>query len=84
MAATVMMDMHKLSEDQRISLIADHVHAHGRATFMVDGDSYDKGKADRYVAKIKARCPRIYEVERKLDHPVKRVTTVVIAMRIDS
>lgn len=79
-----MIDMHKISEDERISLLAQHCHAHGQTTFMVDGDSYDKGKADRYVSKLKAICPRIHEIERKIDHPVKRVTTVIVALRADA
>lgn len=79
----VMIDMHRVSEDERIKLIAAHVHTHGRATFMVDGDRYDKGKANRYLSKLKANCPRIYEVERKVNDPVKNVTTVVIALRAD-
>lgn len=80
----LMLDMYTLTEDQRIELIAQHVQAKGSAEFIVDGDKLEKGKADRYVRKLKAKCERIYEVERKKNTPVKNVTWVKVALRCDA
>jgi hypothetical protein len=56
----------------------------GRVEFMVDADNIEKGKADRYVRKLRARFPRLVEVGRRNNDPVPNVTTVVVMVRRDS
>jgi hypothetical protein len=51
---------------------------------MVDADNIEKGKADRYVRKLRARFPRLVEVGRRNNDPVPNVTTVVVMVRRDS
>lgn len=77
---TLMLDMHKLSEDERIEVIGSRVMDLGEAVFMVDADEIDPGKADRYMRKLIEKFPRIYEVSRE-SGPVHNVTTIKAAVR---
>ena len=55
------LDLHAIEEDKRIDLIGHRVVVHkDRVGFFVDDDA----KADRYVAKLKAKFPSISVVER--------------------
>lgn len=78
------IDAHKVSEDERIRLIGNVAMTRGRAEFCVDGDTREKGKADRYMRKIRERFPRLREAQRTENSPVKHVTTVVVEVIKDS
>jgi len=71
------LDMHRVSEDERIDIIGNRcLLAMGQEVkFAVDDDSNEPGKADRYVAKLKARFPSLVEVRRK---PFTQGTTIVV------
>jgi hypothetical protein len=78
---TAMIDMYKQSEDDRIQTIIAHAYAQGgKIAFMVDADTIERGKADRYVQKIRALCPPLREVSRREHHPVPNVVTVFMQM----
>lgn len=73
---SVMADMFKLSEDERIDMIVQTALRDGHVVFMVDSDAIEKGKADRYVQKIQAKYPGIVEVCRCENYPVAGVVSV--------
>jgi hypothetical protein len=55
------VDLHSLTEDQRIDMIGELVMKHNQSSaFVVE----DKEKADRYMTKLKAKYPGIVELLR--------------------
>lgn len=78
---TVMLDMYKQSEDDRIQTIVAHAYAQGgQIAFMVDADTVEPGKASRYVEKIRKLCPALQEISRREHHPVPNCVTVFMRM----
>ena len=72
---TQFVDLHNLSEDARIEMIGHRAVDHKeRVAFVVEDDE----KADRYVAKLKAKFPSVSVVER-FAGPVPGVITVKVA-----
>lgn len=78
-----MVDMYKLSEEDRIGLIGKMTMHNGHATFMVDHDDIERGKADRYIRKLRERFPRIREKSREEHKPVKNATTIDVVLTDD-
>jgi hypothetical protein len=78
-----MVDMYKLSEEDRIGLIGKMAMHNGHATFTVDHDDVEKGKADRYARKLRERFPRLREKSREEHAPVKNCTTVHVVLTDD-
>lgn len=70
-----LIDLYRLSEDERIDMIGKIAMSGKIIGVMVDGDKVDPGKADRYVSKVRAKFPNVREVER-FAGPVKNVTTI--------
>jgi len=61
MKKPVYVDLHTLTEDQRIDMIGHAAMDHNKAiAFVVE----DKHKANRYVAKLKDKFPGIVELMR--------------------
>lgn len=60
------LDMHRMSEHERIDTIGNRcLLSIGREVkFAIDDDANEPGKADRYIAKLRARFPSIVEVRR--------------------
>jgi len=56
MKKPVFADLADLEEDKRIEIIAAAVRSGKKVAFVTDSDP---GKADRYIAKLKAKCPEI-------------------------
>lgn len=75
----ILVDLYRLSEDERIEWIGEKTMRDGTAVFAVDHDRIEKGKADRYMRKLRECFPRIREVRREEDTPVYNVTTVYVA-----
>lgn len=75
----VLVDLYRLSEDERIEWIGEKTMRDSTAVFCVDHDRVEKGKADRYMRKLRERFPRVREVRREEDTPVHNVTTVHVA-----
>jgi hypothetical protein len=71
------LDAHSMSENERIDLIGNRcLLSMGREfKFLVDDDTEEPGKADRYVAKLKQRFPSIVEVRRG---PFTKGATIVV------
>lgn len=74
------INMCRAEEDERIEIIGQVAMRERCAEFMVDGDAIEKGKADRYVRKLRERFPRLVETERYEDTPVPNVTTVRVVV----
>lgn len=74
-------DLFHLSEDERVVAIAEEaIRNHGKIVgFLVDGDNYDRGKADRYIKKLNEKYPQITILD-KSPGPVK--DTVLIRVSI--
>lgn len=73
-----MIDMHRLTEQQRVELIGDMALRDGVVQFTVDHDRVEQGKADHYVSKLRERFPTLREALRVQDCPINNMTTVSI------
>lgn len=68
-----LVDLHKLTEDQRIDHIGHVVTAHGKTVAIcVDATP---GKAERYVRKLKRKFPGVTLID-TTDGPTKGVVTI--------
>lgn len=67
------VDLHRLTEDQRIEHIAHTVVEHGKTVGVCVDDV--PGKADRYVRKMKERHPTVALLDR-FNGPVAGVVTL--------
>ena len=67
-------DLHDLSEDDRIKLIAETVLSAGMVTgFLVENDK----KADRYIEKLRKRFPGV-DILGKMRGPTKGIILVKV------
>lgn len=67
------VDMHRLSEDQRIEMIGHTVTEHGKTVGVCVDD--EPGKPERYVRKMQRRFPTVVLLDR-IKGPVKGVVTL--------
>lgn len=68
-------DLGDMEEDRRIAIIGDAVMRLGKtAAFIMDADA---GKADRYIAKLKAKFPSIVVLAR-FNGPVPGTVSVKV------
>ncbi len=67
------IDLHKLSEDERIEMIGHRVIEHNQTIgFIVEDDK----KADRYIRKLEKRFPNKFDM-RKVEVPEGFCTVLV-------
>jgi hypothetical protein len=73
------LDLHKLSENDRIEQIGKAAMSAGNpvVAFVVDSDAHFPGKADRYINKLLFRFPEVRVVGR-FDGPTAGVVTVKV------
>lgn len=74
MSPRAMVDLFKVSEDERITIIADMVLTGERIAILLEDEKLAPGKIQRYIGKIRALVPGV-----KVDivaGPVANVSTV--------
>lgn len=77
MSKTPMVDLHNLSEDDRIDVIGKIVEQDKTVAIMVDDEP---GKPQRYISKVIERYPNVMVLDR-VAGPVKGVTTIKFGKR---
>lgn len=69
-------DLHRISERQRIAMIAKAVSLGQSVAFMVDKDG---SKGDRYISKLREINSNV-TVEKRFDGPVVGVETIKVVL----
>lgn len=62
--SAAIVDLNKLTEDERIHIIGTAATSGKRVGVLLESAALDRGKIERYVAKIKAAFPQVGVVER--------------------
>lgn len=75
------VDLHSMTEEQRIRLMAHRVMKHGEVIgFLVELDADGKGtKGDRYIAKLSERYPTL-QVMSRFNGPTAGLETITIGV----
>lgn len=76
---TFFQDLHRLPEDERITLIGHYVLEHRLSTAVLVDDEPEK--VHRYITKLLALSPQI--LVEQLPGPVKGAVTLRVALRAD-
>jgi uncharacterized membrane protein len=74
MSRPVFMDLFRLTEDERIKMIADHVKMGKAIAFVVENDA----KADRYLEKLRKVIPDLQT--KRLIKLTESTVTVKVAL----
>ena len=76
-----LVDLHSMTENQRIALMAHRVMKHGEVIgFLVELDPDGKGtKGDRYIAKLTERFPTL-KVMSRFNGPTAGIETITIGV----
>lgn len=74
---TVMLDLYRLTENERIKLIAAMLKE-GPVPILLESDALAPGKIDRYIRKVRMHCPNA-EATRSAG-PVDNVETVTFRL----
>jgi hypothetical protein len=73
------LDMFKLSEDDRIAFMAKELNTKGNLFFFTDKGGEHEGKMDRYLAKLKELVPAMVVADR-FDGPVEGAESVKVRL----
>lgn len=69
-------DIADLQEDERITVIGNMAMTGKVVAFIVEDDE----KADRYLHKLREKFPKVVEVERLPNVPIKNVVSIKVGL----